>query len=105
MSPTSVRLAARSVPTLAFGRSAADESAEQFLGCASIAHRERRLRSPLRNVCRWRRRPAGHQSYVDRAEKLRAADQAVALAGLRVPSNDNTASNAPASGGSGGGLN
>ena len=39
------------------------------------------------------------------AQKLRAADQVVALAGLRGPANDNTAPNAPASGGSGGGLN
>jgi len=50
-----------------------------------------------------------HYSHVDRAEKLRAADQVVALAGLRTPANDNTAAEgaptAPASGGSGGGLN
>lgn len=49
-----------------------------------------------------------HYSHVDRAEKLRAADQVVALAGLRAtPANDTTvtAPNAPASGGSGGGLN
>ena len=47
-----------------------------------------------------------HYSHVDRAEKLRAADQVVALAGLRAPANDNTgAPNAPASGGSGGALN
>ena len=48
-----------------------------------------------------------HYSHVDRAEKLRAADQVVVLAGLRAPANDNTnsAPNAPASGGSGGGLN
>ena len=47
-----------------------------------------------------------HYSHVDRAEKLRAADQVVALAGLRAPANDNTAApTAPASGGSGGGLN
>jgi len=48
-----------------------------------------------------------HYSHVDRAEKLRAADQVVALAGLRAtPANDTTvtAPNAPASGGSGGGL-
>ena len=43
-----------------------------------------------------------HYSDVDRAEKLRAADQVVELIGLRAPANDNTA---PASGGSGGGLN
>jgi len=50
-----------------------------------------------------------HYSHVDRAEKLRAADQVVALAGLRAtaPANDvaTTAPNAPARGGSGGGLN
>ena len=49
-----------------------------------------------------------HYSHVDRAEKLRAADQVVALAGLRAtPANDTsvTVPNAPASGGSGGGLN
>jgi hypothetical protein len=47
-----------------------------------------------------------HYSPVDRAEKLRAPDQVVALAGLRNAANDNTAApNAPASGGSGGGLN
>ena len=50
-----------------------------------------------------------HYSHVDRAEKLRAADQVVALAGLRAPANDNTVAEAapagPASGGSGGGLN
>jgi len=46
-----------------------------------------------------------HYSHVDRAEKLRAADQVVALAGLRNAANDNTAPNAPARGGSGGGLN
>jgi len=46
-----------------------------------------------------------HYSHVDRAEKLRAADQVVALTGLRAPANDNTAPTAPASGGSGGGLN
>ena len=48
-----------------------------------------------------------HYSHVDRAEKLRAADQVVALAGLRTPANDNTnaAPTTPASGGSGGGLN
>ena len=50
-----------------------------------------------------------HYSHVDRAEKLRAADQVVALAGLRAapPANDVaiTAPNAPARGGSGGGLN
>ena len=46
------------------------------------------------------------RSYVDRAEKLRAADQVVALTGLRAPANDNTvAPTVPASGGSGGGLN
>ena len=43
-----------------------------------------------------------HYSDVDRAEKLRAADQVVELIGLRAPANDTTA---PASGGSGGGLN
>jgi hypothetical protein len=31
-----------------------------------------------------------HYSHVDRAEKLRAADQVVALAGLRGAANDNT---------------
>ena len=47
-----------------------------------------------------------HYSHVDRAEKLRAADQVVALAGLRNAANDNTTPpNVPASGGSGGGLN
>jgi integrase len=46
-----------------------------------------------------------HYSHVDRAEKLRAADQVVALAGIRAPANDVTAPNAPARGGSGGGLN
>jgi integrase len=50
-----------------------------------------------------------HYSHVDRAEKLRAADKVVALAGLRAPAPANdvavTAPNAPASGGSGGGLN
>jgi hypothetical protein len=50
-----------------------------------------------------------HYSHVDRAEKLRAADQVVALTGLRAPANDNTVAvsgpTAPASGGSGGGLN
>jgi len=46
-----------------------------------------------------------HYSHVDRAEKLRAADQVVALAGLRGPANDNTAApTAPASGGSSGGV-
>jgi integrase len=43
-----------------------------------------------------------HYSHVDRAEKLRAADQVVALVGLRAtPANDVavTAPNAPASGG------
>jgi hypothetical protein len=44
-----------------------------------------------------------HYSHVDRAEKLRAADQVVAVTGLRAPAN--TAPTAPASGGSGGGLN
>jgi integrase len=40
-----------------------------------------------------------HYGHVDRAEKLRAADQVVALAGLRGPANDNTAApTAPASG-------
>jgi hypothetical protein len=41
-----------------------------------------------------------HYIHVDRAEKLRAADQVVALAGLRTPANDNTdaAPTAPASG-------
>ena len=46
-----------------------------------------------------------HYSHVDRAEKLRAADKVVALAGLRAPANDDADPNAPASGGSGGGLN
>lgn len=49
-----------------------------------------------------------HYSHVDRAEKLHAANQVVALAGLRAtPANDTavTAPNASASGGSGGGLN
>jgi integrase len=46
-----------------------------------------------------------HYSHVDRAEKLRAADQVVALAGLRAPANDTTSPNAPARGGSGRGLN
>jgi len=46
-----------------------------------------------------------HYSHVDRAEKLRAADQVVALAGPRAPANDTAAPNAPARGGSGGGLN
>jgi len=50
-----------------------------------------------------------HYSHVDCAAKLRAADQVVALAGLRAPANDNTAAEAaptaPASGGSGRGLN
>jgi integrase len=45
-----------------------------------------------------------HYSHVDRAEKLRAADQVVALTGLRAPANDNTAPSAPASGGSCGGT-
>jgi len=45
-----------------------------------------------------------HYSHVDRAEKLRAADQVVALTGLRAPANDNTAATAPVSGGSGGGV-
>jgi len=39
-----------------------------------------------------------HYSHVDRAEKLRAADRVVALAGLRNAANDNTSPrNAPAS--------
>src|SRR5580765_4294349 len=65
-----------------------------------------------------------HYSHVDRAEKLRAADQVVALAGLRAASNDNSVAPLtrrpsagdlspfggevkmpPPSGGSGGGLN
>jgi hypothetical protein len=65
-----------------------------------------------------------HYSHVDRAEKLRAADQVVALAGLRGSANDNSVAPLtrrpaagdlspsggeveilPPSGGSGGGLN
>jgi len=46
-----------------------------------------------------------HDSHVDRAEKLRAADQVVVLAGLRAPANDVAEPSAPASGRSGGGLN
>ena len=46
-----------------------------------------------------------HYSHVDRAEKLCAADQVVALTGLRVPANDNSAPTAPESGGSSGRLN
>ena len=46
-----------------------------------------------------------HYSHVDPAEKLRAADQVVALAGLRAPANDNTARlTHPQVGGSGGGI-
>jgi len=52
-----------------------------------------------------------HYSHVDRAEKLRAADQVVALAGLRVTSANDVAATTtpnpthPQGGGSGGGLN
>lgn len=44
---------------------------------------------------------AEHHSHVDRAEKLRAADQVVALTGFRATANDDNAPNAPVSGGAG----
>lgn len=45
-----------------------------------------------------------HKSHVHSAEKLRVADQGVALAGLRVPANDIVVLTAPASGRSGWGT-